>query len=697
MDEHNARQIRNIALVGHGGAGKTMLTEAVLFTSGAINRMGRIENGNTVSDYGAEERERQYSLNATLSQFEYGDTKINLLDTPGYPDFIGEAIGALRAVDNAIVVLNAQTGVEVGTELLWGYANDYDLPRMIVVNACSREHANFDQTVAQAKDRFGHTTVAAQIPVNQGEGFNQIVDLLTMKAYTYEAGGHGKGTPSDIPADMQDTVASLREELVDAIAESDEELLEKYLEGEEIDEKTLIASLKNAIKNRLVVPVLVTDAVHNIGIDRLLDWSISILPSPADIETFNAEVLGKEGETITLPISDSEPLCAYVFKTVSEEHVGDLSYVRVYSGNLGHNMDALNTRQNSPERIGQSFFMIGRDRTDAGHLRAGDMGALVKLKNTHTGDTLCQPSRPLLLKQVTWPTPNIELAVEPKAKGDEDKLANGLHRMHEEDPTFSHVVDGELGQTLISGQGELHIGVKVKQLKDRFGVEVVTSDPKIPYRETIRGKGEGHYRHKKQTGGRGQFGDVYLRIEPKERGSGNEFEDAVVGGVIPGKFIPAVEKGVMEALVSGIIAGAKVIDVKATVYDGSHHAVDSSEIAFKIAGMYAFRQAMEQAGPILLEPIYNVEVIVPEEFMGDVMGDLTSRRGRIGGMDSNGPFQVIKAQVPLANLHRYSTDLRSMTGGRGIFSRTFSHYEEVPGDVAAQIAAQIKKDQDETE
>lgn len=697
MDEHAARQIRNIALVGHGGAGKTMLTEALLFASGAINRKGRIETGNTVSDYTAEERERNYSLNATLSQFEYRDVKINLLDTPGYPDFVGEAIGTLRAVDNAIVVLNAQTGVEVGTELLWGYANDYNLPRMVVINACSREHANFEQTVEQAKDRFGHTTVAAQLPVNQGESFNQIIDLLSMKLYTYEIGGNGKGVASEIPADMQDTVASLREELVDAIAESDEELLEKYLEGEEIDEKLLIASLKNAVKDQLLVPILVTDAVHGIGIDRLLDWASTILPSAADFETFTAEKVDAEGEAEEFGVAEADPLCAYVFKTVSEEHVGDLSFIRVYSGKLSHNSDALNTTQNSPERVGQSFFMIGRDRTDAGHIRAGDMGTLVKLRNTQTGDTLCHPSRPLKLKQVKWPTPNIEVAVAPKTKGDEDKLANGLHRMHVEDPTFSHRVDGELSQTLISGQGELHIGVKVKQLKDRFGVEVETSDPKIPYRETIRGKGEGHYRHKKQTGGRGQFGEVYLRVEALERGAGNVFEDAVVGGVIPGKFIPAVEKGIQEALVAGVIVGSQVIDVKTTVYDGSYHAVDSSEIAFKLAGSYAFRQAMEKAGPVLLEPIYNIEVIVPEDFMGDVMGDLTSRRGRIGGMDSNGPFQVIKAQVPLANLHRYSTDLRSMTGGRGIFSREFSHYEEVPGDVATQIAEQIKKEQEEAE
>jgi elongation factor G len=697
MDEYVAGNIRNIALVGHGGAGKTTLTESLLFATGTTNRLGTIESGNTVSDYSVEEQERQYSLNASLVQFESSGTKINILDTPGYSDFIGEAIGALRAVDNAVVVINAQTGVEVGTELLWGYANDYSLPRMIVVNACSREHADFDQASEQAKERFGSSIIVAQYPVNQGEGFNQIVDLLSQKLYTYEVGGKGTGTASDIPADLQDQAAILREELVDAIAESDEALLEKYLEGEELDEKTVVAALKNAVKGGLVVPLVVTDAAHGIGIDRFIEWTVSILPSPVDMDAIEATTPGDGDDTVAILPDENEPLSAYVFKTVSEEHVGELSFVRVYSGTMGHNVDALNTSQDASERIGKSFFLVGHEKTDAVHIRAGDIGALVKLRNTHTGDTLANPERPVILAQASWPTANIQLAVSPKTKGDEDKLGSGLHRLHEEDPSFTHVVDGEVNQTLISGQGELHLGVKVKQLKDRFGVEVETDEPLIAYRETIRKKAESHYRHKKQTGGRGQFGDVHLRIEPLPRGGGYEFDSAVVGGVIPGKFIPAVEKGVVEALTTGIIAGATVVDVKATVFDGSHHAVDSSEIAFKLAGFNAFRQAMEQASPVLLEPIYDIEVTVPEEFMGDVMGDLTSRRGRIGGMDANGPFQVIKAQVPLANLHRYSTELRSMTGGRGIFSRAFSRYEEAPAEVAAQIAEQLKKREEEAE
>lgn len=694
MNEYGARDIRNVALIGHAGSGKTTLAEAILYTVGAINRMGEVDNGNTVSDYNPEEQERQYSLNSTLMQIEHNGTKFNVLDTPGYTDFIGEAIGALRSTDNALVVVNAQTGVEVGTELLWGYANDYSLPRAIVINACSREHADFDQAVEQAQDRFGSAAVVAQFPVSQGLGFNAIVDLLTQKAYTYEPGGKGHGTEIDIPAEAMDRFETLREALVDAIVETDETLLEKYLEEGEIDEKTLMEGLKSGVRERLIVPILATDAAHNIGTDRLLAWTAGVLASPEDIGAVEGHKPESE-EPISIEPDAKSGLCAYVFKTISEEHVGDLSFIRVYRGSLGHNTDALNTRQNKQERIGQSFFLLGHQRTDAGHIRAGDMGALVKLKDTHTGDTLSDPSNPVVLPQVEWPTANIQLAIEPKSKGDEDKLASGLGRLNAEDPTFSHQVDPELGQTIISGQGELHIGVKVKQLKMRFGVDVETHEPLIPYRETIRKKAEGHYRHKKQTGGRGQFGEVYLRIEPVERGEGCSFEDAVVGGVIPGRFIPAVEKGVLEALVSGIVAGAKVVDVKTTVYDGSHHNVDSSEIAFKLAGLHAFKLAMEQANPVLLEPIYTLEVTVPEEFMGDIMGDLTSRRGRIGGMDSNGPFQIVKAQVPLANLHRYSTDLRSMTGGRGIFKREFSHYEEVPAEVAQQVAEHLKKRDEE--
>jgi len=695
MNEYVARDIRNIALVGHGGSGKTTLMEAILYTAGVTTRMGSVTDGNTVSDYAPDEHEKRYSLNATLAQFEHDNHKINLIDTPGYTDFIGEAIGSLRAVDNAIVVVNAQTGVEVGTELVWGYVDEYELPRLVVVNACSREHADFDGTVQQAKDRFGSGVVVVQYPVNQGEQFNQIVDVLSEKLYTYEPGGKGVGTPSDIPDELADEVASLREELMDSVAESDEKLLETYLESGQLDHKTLIAGLRKAILERSVIPLLCTDAQHNVGTDLLLGWSAK-LASPEDKGPVEATVVGKDDVMQVAP-TDDEPVCAYVFKTMSEAHVGELSFVRVYSGRLSQNTEVTNTTQSSSERIGQSFFMVGKERSEAGHINAGDIGALVKLRNTHTGDTLCASARQVLLKDVQWPNANIEVAIVPRTKGDEDKIAQCLHRLHEEDPTFTMKVDAELNQTLISGQGELHLDVMVKRLTDRFGVAVDTIKPKIPYRETIRKSGEARYRHKKQTGGRGQFGDCSIRVEALERGAGYEFVDAIVGGVIPGKFIPAVEKGVVEALEAGTIAGCKVVDVRATVFDGMHHPVDSSEIAFKLAAMNAFRQAMEQAGPVLLEPIYKLEVTVPEEFMGDVMGDLSGRRGKIMGMDSNGPFQIIRATVPLASLYRYSTDLRSMTGGRGLFTREFSHYEEVPSDVTAKIVEEVRKEREEEE
>ena len=696
MKEFVAKDIRNVALVGHGGSGKTTLTEAILYTGGVTTRMGKVEDGNTVSDYGPDEHSRGFSLNGTLVQLEHGGAKINLMDTPGYTDFIGEAKGALRAVDSALVLVNAQTGIEVGTELLWGYADEYRLARFVVVNALSRERADFDAAVEQTCSRFGSAVTVCQFPVNQGEHFSEIVDVLAQKVYSYEPGGKGQAKVSDIPAELREKAAKVREELVESVAETDEELLEKYLEAGELDEETLVKGLKAAIRNRMVIPVLCTDAQHNVGTHRLLECVIALLPSPEEIGPVAAKIVGKE-DALQIAPSAGDPLCGYVFKTVSEAHVGELSFVRVYSGRLSQNVEVQNTTQGASERVGQSFFMVGKERQDAGHINAGDMGALVKLRNTHTGDTLCDKSRQVVLKGVDWPKPNIRYAIVPRTKGDEDKVASGLHRLHEEDPTFYHEVDGELNQTLIFGQGELHLDVMVKRLQERFSIGVDVVKPKIPYRETIRKKAEAQYRHKKQTGGRGQYGEVYLRLEPLPRGAGFEFADEVTGGTIPGKFIPAVEKGVIEALQSGVVAGCKVVDVRAAVYFGSYHTVDSSEIAFKIAALNAFKIAMQSAAPVLLEPIYRVEVMVPEEFMGDVMGDLSGRRGKILGIEVQGPFQVIRALVPLANLFRYSTDLRSITGGRGIHSRELDHYEDVPPDVTVKVVEELQKEREEDE
>lgn len=696
MNEHVAQDIRNLALIGHGGSGKTTLTEAILYTVGVTTRMGRIEDGNTVSDYSPDEHHRGFSLNATLLQFEHGRAKVNLIDTPGYTDFIGEAIGALRAVDGVLVLVNAQTGIEVGTELLWGYANQYALPRFIVINALSRERADFDAVVEQTRSRFGSEVTLCQFPVNQGEQFDQIVDVLAQKLLTYERGGKGQAKVSEIPAALQEKAAKLREKLMESVAETDEQLLNAYLDAGEFDEETLAKGLKAAVRNRMVIPVLCSDAQHNVGTDRLLECAVALLPSPEEVGPVQAKLVGKE-DTLRITPSTGDPLCAYVFKTISEAHVGELSFVRVCSGRLSQNVEVQNTTQSASERIGQSFFMAGKERQDAGHVNAGDMAALVKLRNTHTGDTLCDRGRQVILPPVQWPKPNIRYAIHPRTKGDEDKVATGLHRLHEEDRTFYHEVDGELGQTLIFGQGELHLDVMVKRLQERFNIGVDIVKPKIPYRETIRRKAEASYRHKKQTGGRGQYGEVYLRLEPMARGAGFEFVDEVVGGAIPGKFIPAVEKGVIEALHAGVIAGCRVVDVRASVYFGTYHTVDSSEIAFKIAGLNAFKLGMQSASPVLLEPIYKVEVTVPEEFMGDVMGDLSGRRGKILGMEAQGPFQVIRALVPLASLFRYSTDLRSMSGGRGMHTRDFDHYEEVPPDVTAKVVEEMQKEREEEE
>ncbi len=696
MKDYSASEIRNVALVGHGGAGKTTLAEAILYTIGITTRMGSTQDKNTASDYTTEEHDAQYSLHSTVIQVENGDAKLNIIDTPGYTDFIGEAVGALRAVDNALFVLNAQTGIEVGTELMWSYAADYGMPRMAVINACSREHADFDGTVEQAKERWGNGATVLQIPGNQGEGFNQILDVIDQKLYTYEAGGKGKGTTSDVPADMVDTVAELHEQLVEAVAESDETLMEAYFEAGELDADTLDKGLRAAVASGTLIPILCADAQHNVGTDHLLRYINSLLSSPADAGDIEGAVVDSDATMSIAPTVD-EPVCAFVFKTLSEEHVGDLSFVRVYSGTLPHNVELENTTQSTSERCGASFFIVGHEREDAGHINAGDIGALVKLRATHTGDTLCDEARQVVLKPVDWPAPNIESAIVPRSKGDEDKIATGLHRMHEEDPTFIHSVDAELGQTFIAGQGELHLGVTVKRMTARFKVEVDIIKPKIPYRETIRKSSEARYRHKKQSGGRGQFGDVSVKVEPAQRGEGFEFINAIVGGVIPSKFIPAVQKGVVEAMGSGTVGGFSVVDLKATVFDGQYHDVDSSEIAFRLAALNAFKAAMADAGPVLLEPIHQLEVTVPEEFMGDVMGDLSGRRGKIQGMDANGPFQVIRANVPLGSLYRYSTDLRSMTGGRGFYKREFSHYEDVPTDVAKQIVEELQKEQEEDE
>lgn len=689
MKEFTGNQILNIGAAGHSGSGKTSLLESMLFIMGEINRIGKVEQGNTTSDYNEDEIERQISINTSLLHGEWHQHKINLVDTPGFSDFFGDVVSGMRAVDTMMIVVSAASGVEVGTERVRELADAYELPRFYVINKLDRENVNFDKIYEELRERFGKKLTLIQFPVETGPPFTKLVDVLKMKLLSFPTDGSGKYTESEIPGELLERARELRTQIVEAVAESDDALIEKYFEAGELSEEEMIQGFKNAIISRMVVPVLCASATHNIGVSSLLDFISDYLPTAAELPPIKS-VDGEERQR-----TDAEPLVAMVFKTVSEAHVGELSYVRVFSGILESGEEVLNASQEHPERIGQIYILNGKHKKGTDRLHAGDIGALVKLKSTHTGDTLCAKNKPFKLPPIEFPEPIISIAVHPKSKGDEEKISGGLQTLHEEDPTFMVRYDPELKQTIVSGQGEMHLDIILKRLKQKFGVEVDVTEPRIPYRETIKGKAEAQGKYKKQTGGRGQYGDAHLRLEPLPRGSGFEFVDAIVGGVIPGKFIPAVEKGVVESMEEGVLAGYKVVDVRVTCFYGSYHSVDSSEMAFKIAGSMAFKKAFLEAKPVLLEPIYEIEVKVPEEYMGDVMGDISSRRGKILGMESDGRFQVIKAMVPLAELHKYSTTLRSMTQDRGIFRQKFSHYEEVPPDIAQKIIEQAKKEKQE--
>ncbi len=693
MNIFEPENIRNVALVGHSSTGKTSLAEAMLFSAGVSNRLGTIDDGTTKSDYTEAEVNRKISISTSMLHCTWKNTKINILDAPGYADFIGDAKAALWAADNAVVLVHAANGLEIGTDKAWGFADEFKRPRLLFVNHLDKELADYDGVLEALQEHFGQSVVPFQVPVNQGVGFNQIVDVLKMKLYTYATDGSGKVEEGEVPSDLQERAEAIREQVMDAAAESDDDLMEKYLEEGELTTEEVFKGLRTGVVNQTLIPVICGSASHNIGTDRLLDFLTDEMPSPMDLPKQSAKKLDSEDD-VELIVTAENDLAAIVFKTISES-VGDLSFLRVYAGTLEAASEAYNANRKISERVGQIYVLNGMDRDEVSSIPAGDMGALVKLKDTHTGNTLCGKGLPLKVEPLEFPRPLIRIALEPKSRGDEDKISTGLQRIHEEDPSFIAGYDPELKQIIVEGQGELHLNVVLDKLKLKFGVEVETIQPRIPYRETIRSKAEGHHRHKKQSGGRGQFGEAYLRIQAQPRGDGFEYEDAVVGGAIPRNYIPAVEKGVLEAMERGVLAGYKVVDLKVTVYDGSYHPVDSSEMAFQMAGSQAFQKAFMGAKPILLEPIYHVEVMVPDKYMGDVMGDLNSRRGRIQGMDPEGNFQVIKAEVPLAELYKYSTALRSMTQGTGDYAMDFTHYEQVPSDVTEKIIEASKKEEGE--
>ena len=683
-------KLRNVILVGHQASGKTTLAEAILFDSSVNSRMGRVEDGTTTMDSSPEEISKVISIDAGVAFCEIAKTKVNILDTPGYEDFVGQVLSCLPVVEGGVVVMSAESGVEVGTVKTWKYLDRYNLPRIVCLNKMDKEHANFEKALADAQSQLGVKVMPVQLPIGQGESFKGVVDILKKKAYIYSA--DGKFTEADVPADMKGDVDEYLQKLVDFAAETDDSLLEKFLGGASLSDDELRKGLANGCTAGTLVPLYIVSAGKNIGVHQLMDAIVAMLPSPklrAEIEVKAPD----SGAVSKMKTGPDAPTAAFVFKFVSEKNVGDLNYFRVFGGEIGVGKDYHNSGLDTAERMGQLYHIQGRNRVDAESIEAGDIGAAVKLKVTRMNQTLCDRANPVVIPEVVYPEPTLTTAIVAKVKGEEDKIATGLAKLREEDPTFKLELDAELRQMLLSGQGELHLDVLLSRLKRKSLVEVEMAVPRIPYRETITAKAEAQGKYKKQSGGRGQYGDCYLRLEPLPRSGGFEFVDEVVGGVVPGKYIPAVEKGVREAMKEGVLAGYTVMDVRVAIYYGSYHAVDSSDNAFKVAGSLGFKAAVLKAKPVILEPIMNVEVLVPGEFMGDVMGDLSSRRGKIQGMEQEDTTQKIKAQVPLAELHRYSTSLRSMTQGRGVHHQEFSHYEEVPHEVAQKLiaAAEVAK------
>lgn len=688
MAAYRTDQIRNVVLLGHGSSGKTTLVEAMAFNAGVTNRLGRIEDGNTVADFDEEEIRRRISISVSVVPCPWKETKINLLDTPGYLEFVGEVLSGLRVAETALFVVDGASGVEVGTDLLWRQADERSLPRLVVINKLDRENASFDGVLDSLRESFGARFVPIQLPIGHEASFTGVVDLLQEKAFV----GAGAG-PSDIPESMKDEVEEAKLQLVEAAAEGNDELLMKYLDGETLSTEEVMQGLREAVRTGTVVPVLAAAAGGNLGTVPLLDALRDLAVSPADAGPV-AAIDPTTGEPIELTADASGPLAALVFKTTADPYVGKLTYVRVYSGTFASDSRPTNARTGHEERVGQLFFLSGREQNPASELVAGDIGSVSKLAEIHTGDTLCDRGKPISIPGMDNPKPLFSVAVNAKSQADFDKMSSSMARLVEEDPTLHLEREPSTGELILMGMGESHLDVAIRHLRQKFGVEVVTSTPRVPYRETVTKSAQAQGRFKKQTGGRGQFGDVWLRVEAQERSAGFEFADEVFGGSVPRNFIPSVEKGVTEALESGILAGYPVVDIKVALYDGSYHPVDSSDMAFKLAAQLGFRKAAEAAGPIILEPINKVEITVPEQFMGDVLGDLNSKRGRVLGMEQVRGNSVVSALVPQAEMRRYATDLRAMTQGRGVFTMELSHYDPVPSHIAEQIIAESKKEKE---
>lgn len=688
MDTPSPAALRNFAIVGQASSGKTTLSEAMMVCTGTIGRMGRITDGSTVSDYHASEKQRQISTQASLLHATWMDRKLNIMDTPGYLDFISEALAALRVADFALVVVHAQNGIGVGTERVWNCATECGIPKVIVVNAVDKQNAHFDEVLADARAHYGPKVFPLNVPINPGPGFNQILDVLRSEIVTYETGGRGKYTEEPATGQWKEMVSTLHKELIELIAESDDSLLNKFFDQGSLSEEELRAGIHAAVQQERFIPLFAVSAESNVGVARLLDFIAKYGSSPVDRE----KVLGEDadGNPVEVALTDDETV-AQVFKTMNEEHFGELSFLRVYSGRVRSGSELLNSTRNVSERIGQIYALNGKDRTPIGQLNAGDIGAVVKLKDTHTGNTLCTPSRPVRLPSATYPKPSIQAALQLNQRGEEDKVAEALPTLQDEDPAFVFHVDPELHQTLIQAQGELHLEVIVERLRRRFNVHVELIEPKVPFRETIKSAADQTYRHKKQTGGAGQFAEVALKITPASRDSGLQYHQSLAGQAVDRVYVSSVERGIQRACNEGILAGYRVVDVQADFYDGKMHSVDSNDTSFQIAGYWAFKEAFLKARPCLLEPIHQLEVRVPEDCVGKVMGDLSSRRGKILDVGGDEQFQVIKAHVPAKELYRYSSQLRALTGGRGVHAEDFSHYEEMPRELEQQVIEEAKK------
>jgi len=695
MKKSENNRLRNIAIIAHGKAGKTTLAEAMLFDGKASDRLGRVDDGASVMDFEPEEIKRSLTISSSFNHLEWNKHKINLIDTPGDANFIIDTKNSLQAVDGAVIVVDAVAGVEVQTEKVWEYSSQFALPRLFFISKLDRERANFSQAVADIQKVLTPKAVPLNLPIGAEDSFAGLVDLMTLKAFYFETDLSGQISEREIPADLKEEVHSAREKLAEAIAESDDTLLEKYLEGQELSQEELFQGLRKGVLNKSIFPILSGSGLKNMGIQPLLDAILQCLPSPLDREPARGTHPVTKAEEIRKP-EDEEPFSAFVFKTVADPYAGKLTIFRVWSGTLQSDSTLYNANRGVRERFGQILQLEAKNQKPIEFVGPGDIAAVAKLRETTTWDTLCDEKKPILYQGISLPIPPVSFAVAPKAKGDEEKITSSLARFMEEDPTIKLQRDEQTKELILFGMGQVHMEVTVEKLKRKFGVEVSLKTPKIPYKETIKSTKSGIiYRHKKQSGGRGQFAEVHFELSPLARGAGFEFKNALVGMNVPRNFVPAVEKGVAEAMQSGVLAGYPVVDLKVKFYDGKSHEVDSSEIAFKIAALMAFKKGVMEANPVLLEPIMNIEVFIPDEYMGDVIGDLNSRRGRVLAVEPRSKGQLVKAQVPLAEVLKYAPDLTSMTSGRGSFSMELSHYEEVPSHLTEKIVSAAKPEQKE--